>query len=185
VSFNAPNPFLVGNSNQVANLNAQYVGGLLASAFWQLGGNAGTAPGVNFLGTADNQPLELKVNGQRALRLEPTAGPPNVIGGSSANSISAGVVTATIGGGDQNAIQANAIRSTIAGGVYNQVSDGALGSAIGGGSGNVIGTNASYSTASGGTGNTIGTGAVRSTIAGGDGNAIGTGAVYSAIGGGW
>jgi len=30
---------------------------------WQLTGDAGTTAGVNFLGTTDNQPLELKVNG--------------------------------------------------------------------------------------------------------------------------
>ena len=44
---------------------------LLSSTFWRLAGNAGTPPGVNFLGTTDNQPLELKVNGARVLRLEP------------------------------------------------------------------------------------------------------------------
>jgi len=34
-----------------------------ASASWLLGGNAGTTAGVNFLGTTDFQPLELKVAG--------------------------------------------------------------------------------------------------------------------------
>ena len=38
---------------------------------WSLNGNSGTTPGTNFLGTTDNQALELKVNGQRALRIEP------------------------------------------------------------------------------------------------------------------
>ena len=38
---------------------------------WKTGGNSGTSPtNGNFLGTADNQPLELAVNGQRALRIE-------------------------------------------------------------------------------------------------------------------
>ena len=31
--------------------------------FWSLSGNAATTPGTNFLGTSDNQALELKVNG--------------------------------------------------------------------------------------------------------------------------
>ena len=66
---------------------------------WALGGNSGTTA-ANFLGTSDNQPLELKVNGARALRLEPnTSGAPNVIGGSSRNIINAGVVGGTIAGG--------------------------------------------------------------------------------------
>lgn len=38
---------------------------------WLLGGNAGTTPGPHYLGTTDNQALEFKVNGARALRLEP------------------------------------------------------------------------------------------------------------------
>ena len=56
-------------------------------------------PGTNFLGTTDNQALELRVNGQRALRLEPNATSPNLIGGYSANWLASGVSGATIGGG--------------------------------------------------------------------------------------
>ncbi|MEK7783846.1 MAG: hypothetical protein AAB658_00295, partial [Chloroflexota bacterium] len=37
---------------------------------WVLGGNADTTTGTHFVGTTDNQPLEIKVNGLRALRLE-------------------------------------------------------------------------------------------------------------------
>ena len=66
---------------------------LASNTFWRLGGNAGTTPGTHFLGTADGQPLEFKVNGTRALRLENSGdsasdmgstpdGAPNVIGGS-------------------------------------------------------------------------------------------------------
>src|SRR5262249_31970424 len=63
------------------------------AARWSLIGNAGTTPGVNFLGTTDNQPLELRVNGARALRLEPnTNGAPNLIGGSPLNQVDVGVV---------------------------------------------------------------------------------------------
>ena len=58
---------------------------------WHTGGNFGTTAGMNFVGTTDNQPLELHVNGFRALRLEPTtntayvSGAVNVIAGSAAN----------------------------------------------------------------------------------------------------
>jgi len=60
---------------------------------------------VNFLGTTDNQPLEFKANGRRALRLEPTtddvshANTVNVIGGSPMNFVTPGVYGATIAGG--------------------------------------------------------------------------------------
>src|SRR5947207_2812782 len=39
-----------------------------AASGWSLTGNSGTTAGTNFLGTTDNQPLELKVNGLRAFR---------------------------------------------------------------------------------------------------------------------
>ncbi len=45
---------------------------LASSTFWRLGGNTGTTPGANYLGTADNQPFELKANGVRSFRIEPT-----------------------------------------------------------------------------------------------------------------
>ena len=54
-------------------------------------GNSGASPANgNFVGTTDNQPLALRVNGARALRLEPsTNGAPNVIGGSLVNLVDA------------------------------------------------------------------------------------------------
>jgi hypothetical protein len=52
------------------------------AAGWSLAGNAGTSAGANFVGTSDNQPLELKANSLRAMRFEAnTSGAPNVIGG--------------------------------------------------------------------------------------------------------
>jgi hypothetical protein len=47
-----------GNGNGLTSVNAATVGGLAVGAFWHLTGNAGTTPGVNFLGTTDNQPLD-------------------------------------------------------------------------------------------------------------------------------
>jgi hypothetical protein len=60
-------------------------------------GNAFDAPAV--LGTTDNQPLDVRVNGARVMRYEPNAISPNVIGGSPANNVTAGVRGATIAGG--------------------------------------------------------------------------------------
>lgn len=38
---------------------------------WGLGGNAGTAPERDFLGTTDNQPLVIQTNGVEAIRIDP------------------------------------------------------------------------------------------------------------------
>src|SRR3954451_14869607 len=70
--------------------------GVLATDPWRLGGNAGTTPGANFLGTTDNQALQFHVNGVRALRLEPNATSPIVIGGYAGNAVTAGASGATI-----------------------------------------------------------------------------------------
>jgi hypothetical protein len=110
-----------------------------AANAWSLTGNAGTTPGANFLGTTDNVALELKVNGSRALRLEPALSTLNIIGGFSGNSAGAGVSGATIAGGGQpgepNAVTgsfgaigggrrntANDFASTVAGGELNSAS---------------------------------------------------------------
>jgi hypothetical protein len=131
---------------------------------WSLTGNAGTVPGTNFLGTTDNQPLIIKVNGGRVLRLEPTAGTGNLIGGYAANSVSTGQTGAVIGGGGSDG-QPNAITASdavIGGGEGNQVSG--FGGVVGGGFGNQ--SAASSTTVAGGYQNR----------AGGD---------YAGVGGGW
>jgi hypothetical protein len=130
---------------------------------WKLNGNSGTAPGANFIGTTDSQPLEFKAGNQRALRLEFGAiASPNVIGGSSLNLVSNGVVSATIAGGGESV---NIFGSTIN---YPNVIGGNLGT-IGGGALNTIGTNFA-ATISGGTGNRIEAAANYATIGGGNSN---------------
>src|SRR5208282_672152 len=82
-------------------------GGGATTNAWNLTGNSGTTPGVDFIGTTDDQDLELKVDGELALSLQPTefANEPNLIGGSSLNS--AGGFGDTIAGGYQNGIISN------------------------------------------------------------------------------
>ena len=179
------------------------------AAGWGLMGNASTVPGVNFLGTSDNQPLELRVNGQRALRIEPnTNGSPNFVGGASVNQIDAGVVGATIaggggtlapgvsytnrisgdfgviGGGVGNTIQSNTFGATIGGGQLNTIESVAYRSTIGGGAFNTVQAGSFHSTIAGGVQNTIQTNASASTIGGGYFNTIQTNAGGSTIGGG-
>jgi hypothetical protein len=121
---------------------------------WLLTGNAGTASGIDFLGTTDDQALELRVDGSRALRLEPNVTSPNVLGGYDGNSAGAGVDGATIGGGgrDQAVNQANGNFSTVVGGAGNTA--GGYASAVGGGEGNAAG--GSYAAAGGGSTNSAG-----------------------------
>ena len=95
-----------GDGSGLDNVNAYSLNGLTSASFWQIGGNAGANPTNGaFFGTTDNLPLEFKVNGSRALRLEYTydfatsSAVPNIIGGYSGNVISNGVVGGFIGGG--------------------------------------------------------------------------------------
>jgi hypothetical protein len=147
VTFNnAANNFsgsFSGNGAGVSNVNAMMLGGLIGAAFWQLGGNS-VASG-QFLGTTNNQPLEFRVNGLGALRLEPnTNGAPNVIAGSRDNVVDAGVVGAILGGGATyfgGSPRTNRIASNfgiLVGGLDNLIYTNALAAFIGGGQRNVI-----------------------------------------------
>ena len=168
------------------------------AAAWTLNGNAGTVPGVNFLGTTDNQPLELWVNGTRALRLEVNTNSPltgwiaNIIGGASNNFVAPDVVGATISGGGianqvgpipvNNQIAANF--GTISGGAGNIIQVAALDSFIGGGVFNTIQNRAEHSFIGGGDGNTIQSFAFNSIICAGHFNSIQTNSPFATIGGG-
>jgi len=120
---------------QNGTVTCEPVGG--GGSSWLLAGNAGTTSS-DFLGTTDNQPLNLRVNNARGLRLEPasdgTNQSPNVIGGIATNSVTPGVYAATIGGGGQvnpaDPATANEVTDafgTIGGGTQNQTGDGAGG----------------------------------------------------------
>ena len=162
---------------------------------WLLTGNAGTDPATHFLGTTDNVSLTLAVNGTTALRLDPTSGTPNVIGGYEGNGVYPALYGVTIGGGGMSG-QANYVDdgnySTIGGGLdhgilgdYATIGGGRSnyamghGATIGGGRDNM--TRNSYATVGGGYDN-IGD-ADYATIAGGHTNdADGQ---YAAIPGGY
>jgi hypothetical protein len=160
--------------------------GTWASDDWSLTGNPNTTPGTNFLGTTDNVALEVWVNNQGALRIEPTTSTPNLIGGYGGNSATGGVVGATIGGGGQ-ASATNGITAdfaTVGGGEGNSAlgfaatigggeTNAALGFAatVGGGANNVAGNvagNANFATVGGGIANTAGN--EHATVAGGISN---------------
>jgi hypothetical protein len=189
VNFTNPGNVFVGNGSGLTNVSAVSLGGLGVNQFWQLSGNAGTTPGLNFVGTTDNQPLDLYADNVRALRLVVRSdstgiysNAPNVIGGSAINFIKTGVVGGSVGGGgayDTNGNsfpnRVNANFGTVSGGIGN-VANGP-GSFIGGGgidgTGFFSGNNASgnASVIGGGLGNT--NSGYTATIGGGYGNAAG------------
>ena len=112
---------------------------------WSLTGNSGTTPGTNFLGTTNNVAFEIKVNGSRALRIEPDATSPNLIGGYSGNTVSGGVYGATISGGGASGLPNTVtdVYGAVGGGYSNRAGDAAgdtfsaYASTVGGGYSNI------------------------------------------------
>lgn len=152
---------------------------------WNLNGNSGTSPTTDFLGTTDNQPLEIHAGGERVLRLEPSAqtGVANLLGGSSANTISGAVGGIVAGGGSPaapNAIAADF--STISGGQGNEVNSASA--VVSGGAHNTIGTSSDFSVIGGGNSNTVSQSAAYSSILGGLNNTISGGSSGAAVFGG-
>jgi len=143
---------------------------------WSLTGNSGTTAGTHFLGTTDQQPLEIRVRGLRTLRLEvpQVSDVPNIIGGHSKNYVTDGVIGATISGGGAvvtpNRVTDN--MGTVGGGVLNQAGNGdisatnAIAATVSGGESNLA--SKEYSTVGGGSGNSA-TGS-RATVGGGTRN---------------
>jgi hypothetical protein len=130
------------------------------NGFWSLTGNAGTTAGVNFVGTTDDEPLELHVNSERALRIEPagTSAQPNIIGGSRFNVVADGVSGATISGGGAEFLESGSSSpgrnevsrnfGTVGGGLSNSATG--AGATVGGGEDNIA--QGIHSTVSGGIG---------------------------------
>lgn len=173
-----------------------------SAGFWRLGGNGGTVPGTNFLGTTDSTAVQIQVRGgsgtiANSLILNENGSLQRDPGGNARGldaidlQISRSAVTevaasdySVIGGGQNNSIAPSADHSTISGGFSNAIRDSAIYATIGGGALNTIDTNARYAMIGAGRENTIGIWAEYSTIGGGYLNAIDSGASRATIGGG-
>jgi trimeric autotransporter adhesin len=198
----------VGNGAGVTNVDAATLQGVSAAGFWRLDGNLNTSAGRSLLGTLDNQPLEIKVNNVRALRLEPTTdGSANIIGGSADNfagsdlhgvviaggGAASGVVLSnatlspltTISGGAGHKIAGASPYATIGGGYLHEIEAGSDGATVSGGRGNVVRESSIGGTISGGQNNTILSNGDHSTIGGGFSNTILAGADMATIAGGY
>ena len=141
-----------GNGAGLTNVNAATLNGLASGSFWQLGGN--NVAGGEFIGSINNQPIEIWTSGQRAMRLEPDttgSGSPNVIGGSIGNFMPAGgVIGGFIGGGgatNYNGVSypnhVAAYYGSVVGGYANTVVSFANTAFIGGGDENTVAGNSS------------------------------------------
>ena len=151
---------------------------------WGIGGNLGTTAG-NFVGTADDKPLELRVNNTRALRLELSgSGQPNVIGGNTNNTLAAGLVGSVIAGGATNSVGATSHWSMIGGGRANTIRDNAQLSGINSGYANEIQTGAQYAVIGGGYNNRLQSNGTAAVIGGGYLNTVAPSAPYAVLAGG-
>ena len=193
----------VGDGSGLTNVNASTIGGIGTNGFWQIAGNVGTTPGANFIGTIDNQALEIRVNNTRAFRIEPTS-VPSVEGGYFQNSTHGFSAAAIVGGGTSGSInevfgdygfigaghgaKAGSF-SAVVGGAYNDANSQF--SFVGAGMSNT--NQGIYSFIGSGTNNAIQAGTVAAVIGGGRQNIIHKDnphpyvlpAGYDFIGGGW
>ena len=194
VTFNnAGNSFsgtFSGSGSGLTSVNASSLGGLNANQFWKTAGNSATTPTANFVGTTDNQALELRVNNLRGLRLQPGSNSaPSVVGGSRSNVISAGTAGASIAGGDKNFIEsfppvATSDYAFPGGGSSNYIGYFSFNSVLSGGFQNSLNPNCYYSTIAGGLQNSMGFHAVNSIISGGRSNTMSDSIDTATIGGG-
>ncbi len=172
----------------------------LAGVCWDTEGNSGTNSATNFIGTIDAQPVIFRAQNQQVVKLENNpitiGNTANVLTGSTANSIDAGVRGATINGGGMAAGDSDPDFTDEG---PNRITDSY--GTIGGGFGNTAGeaggttTGTAYATVSGGSGNTAsGVGSVIgggrqqlasgsfTTVSGGNRNVATS--IYASVGGG-
>jgi trimeric autotransporter adhesin len=205
-TLSAGNNITFNQNSQGITINAAGSSG----SGWSLTGNSGTTPGTDFLGTTDNQNLELHVNGQRALLLQADS-PPNIVMGSASNSIGVFAqggntisggnsniiggfqdVDAFIGGGANNAMPSGFVNSSFSAIVAGQFNtNNAVGGTIAGGYANFIDADSGWAFIGGGSNNFIEnnnggihSGTSYSAIVGGVGNTISAQLGMMFIGGG-
>lgn len=93
---------------------------------WETGGNVGTNPLTDFLGTVDGQPLHIRVNNQDVGSIQSTLAGPNIRLGSPLNNVLNGADSTVVLGGRNTAATANLAvgsNATISGGVGQVAED--------------------------------------------------------------
>jgi hypothetical protein len=141
------------------------------SNVWLLGGNAGTDPLSQYIGTSDATPLVIGAGGQGILRLEGDLNGLRIIAGRS-QVLDSSSTNSAILSGRQNTIQGAAHESVIAGGLDNVIGPDQRSAFIGGGARNGILQDNQHAAIVGGRDNRIGTNTANAVIVGGTNNMI-------------
>jgi len=89
----------------------------LGMRVWKVGGNDKVVPGDDYIGTDNNAPFEIKVDGKSALFIMPHPDSPSIIGGADDNRVKEGTGGAVIGGGRGNTVEGQ--NAVVPGGVKN------------------------------------------------------------------
>ena len=156
---------------------------------WSLNGNAGTVDGTNFIGTSDNAPLNIKVNNQKAGRID-SNGP--TFFGYQAGKVDNGISNTGFGyqalssnstGPSNAAIGAGALQNNTTGGWNAAGGSQSLQSNTTGGWNNANGTQSMMSNTTGNWNNANGTAALRSNTTGSNNTATGSNTLWSNIAG--
>jgi trimeric autotransporter adhesin len=184
VTFNNASNSFSGNGADLKGLNAsQLTAGTVpderlgagiarTNQVWRLGGNEGTNPNNDFIGTTDAAALVLRAGNRPVLRLEGQSSGVRLIGGT-ANNVDGNSTNSSVLNGRDNRIDALAHESTIVGGLDNIIQHDQRSAFIGGGARNEIRQDNQYAVIAGGRDNWIGTNTVISLVVGGGENRIG------------
>ena len=84
---------------------------------WAMAGNRDVKGGTDFIGSLNNAPFEIRVNGKSALFIMPGPEGPSILGGDESNQLKAGVSGGFIGAGKGNKVLGN--HATVPGGINN------------------------------------------------------------------
>jgi hypothetical protein len=150
---------------------------------------------VDFLGTKDDRPLELRVNNQRVARFEPHTNSPNIVMGFASNMVAPGAFGAMVLGGGALEVQSWPPRRTNIHANYAGTNFGVVVGGLGntnkaefgflaGGALNLIEARADLAFLGGGHRNAIQSNAVAGVVVGGSANRLLRGSSSAFIGGG-
>ncbi len=166
---------------------------IAANNAWSSIGNSGTVDGTNFIGTTDNVPFSIRVNNQRAGRIESSASSANSFYGYQAgNALTTGVRNTAIGyqtlatntGGSSNtAIGYHALNDNTTGGLNTAIGVFALNSSSTGSNNTATGYNALEANTIGSSNTAHGLQALWKNTTGGSNTAMGSSALNNNISG--
>lgn len=181
-----------GSNGQILSINGSGVPQWTTSSAtndWSITGNSGTVDGTNFIGTTDNVPFNIRVNNQKAGRIDHVNGTTS-FGYQSANVVSTGLGNSAFGyqallstniGSYNTAVGNYAMRFNTSGANNTSIGESSLYNNTGGLNNVAVGFESMF-TNTGGTANVgVGSGALRTNTTATGGVAVGHGALGNNI----